>query len=220
MLPFMQIVQISLFAACILGVFTLGLLILVKPILILPRRWFLVIFVPLLAANPLALLEELILPGSSASVDWRLWIILAVDLVFAAAAFVIFRGWQVYGLSKQEIEGALGTWCTQQTWQFEAHDAEKKTLWGGSRTATCIHITRESQVFTLWIIDQGSETRLEVETPHARRFLRSILPDLQRVGKPYHLQDHLSGILYIILAVVLAVMAWIFFFEPRLILIE
>ena len=106
MLQFLQTLQISLFAITLLGVFTLGVLILVKRILTFHRRIFLVIFLPLLAANPLALLEELALPGGNASLDWRVGLILGVDLALAAAGYVFLRGWLVYGLSALETEAA------------------------------------------------------------------------------------------------------------------
>jgi hypothetical protein len=174
----------------------------------------------LLAANPLSLLEELAVPDTNATLDWRVWVILVADLVLAAAGILLLKGWLIYGRSEQETEQMLKAWCEKQGWLCDSQSTPRKTLWGGNRVATCVQITRESQVLTLWLIGQGDETRLEGETPAARALLRTILPELGRVEKPYLLQDHLTGVLYIVLAIILAVLAWIFFFEPRLILID
>ena len=74
-----------------LGFLILGLLILLKPVLILHRRIFLLIFLPLLLANPLALLEEFSLPGEIPSLDWRLVLVLVFDLGLIVAAYWFFQ---------------------------------------------------------------------------------------------------------------------------------
>ena len=220
MLQLLQTLQIILFTISIVGWFILGLLILVNSVLVLHRRMFLLIFLPILAANPLALFEELALPAENASLDWRVWAILVVDLALAVAGYWLLTGWEVYGLSERETEGALKTWCEALGWELDSQSAERKTLWGGNSMGIRLTLLRKGQPLVLWLLGGANETRIEGETPKARECIRQMLPALRRVEKPYRVKEHLTGALYIVLAVVLAVLAWIFFFEPRLILID
>ena len=220
MLQLLQTLQIALFALSILGWLILGVWILVKPVAILHRRLFLLIFLPLLVANPLAFLEEMALPVDNASLDWRLWAVLAVDLALAAAGYGLLTGWQVYGLSTEDIESAIKAWFDAQGWGMDLQPAERKTFWGGRRMGTRLAVSRDGQQLALWLMQGGTETLIEGETSDARKLLRQLLPALNRVEKSYRIKDHLTGALYLVLAVVLAVLAWIFFFEPRFILLD
>ena len=220
MLETLQILQISFFAVTVLGLFILGLLILARPVLIFRRRWFLLIFLPLLLANPLALVEEYALLESSPSTSWRLWLTLVVDLGLIAAGLWLLSGWLVYGLSEQEAANTFQIWCEARGWELNRQPDIRTTWWGGSRQAQRFQASKNDQTHVFWLLSQGGEVRLEGETREANFFLRKALPALNQVNRPYQLQEHLTGILYIVLAIVLAVLGWIFFFEPRLILIE
>ena len=220
MLETLQILQISFFAVTVLGLFILGLLILVKSVLIFRRRLFLLIFLPLLLANPLALFEEFALIQGTPSPDWRLWLTLMVDLGLIAAGVWLLSGWLVYGLSEEEAADVFQAWFEAQGWELNHQPHIRNTWWGGSHQAQRFQASRDDQNLTFWLLSQGSEVRLQGETREAKIILREALPALRQVDRPYHFQEHLTGILYIVLAVVLAVLGWIFFFEPRLILIE
>jgi len=220
LLQLLQTLQISFFALSVLGFLILGLLVLLKPVLILHRRVFLLIFLPLLLANPLAVLEEFALPGENAILDWRLVLVLVFDLALIVVAYWFFQGWVVFGLSTNEVEAALQDWFESREWSFDAQTAERTTFWGGKRNARRLEASQENQVHVFWLLRQGSEIRLEGENDEAKKILRRSMPVLRHVQKPYHFQDHIPGILYLVLAVVLAVLSWIFFFEPRLILLD
>ena len=220
MLETLQILQISFFAATVLGLFILGLLILIKPVLIFHRRLFLLIFLPLLLANPLALIEEYALIEGTPSPDWRLWLTLVVDLGLIAAGVWLLSGWLVYGLSEEEAADAIQAWCTAQGWELNHQPDTRNTWWGGSRQARRFQASKDDQNLVFWRLSEGSEIRLQGESREAKIFLRQALPALRQGDQPYQLQKHLTGILYIVLSVILAVLGWIFFFEPRLILIE
>ena len=220
MLETLQILQISFFAVTILGLFILGLLILARPVFFFHRRWFLLIFLPLLLANPLALVEEYALLESAPAPSWRLCVTLAIDLGLIAAGLWLLSGWLVYGLSEKETANAFQAWCEAQGWELTHQPDIRNTWWGGSRQAQLFQVSKKDQTHVFWLLSQGSEVRLEGETPEANFFLRKALPALNQTNRPYQFQEHLTGILYIVLAIVLTVLGWIFFFEPRLILIE
>jgi hypothetical protein len=220
MLQFLQILQISLFILTVLGLILLGLLILIKPVLIFHRRLYILVFLPLLLANLLALFEGCALLEETPSLDWRLWLVLAFDLGLLAAGFGLLKGWLVYGLTEDAAADALQAWFTAQNWEVNPHPGVRNTWWGGKRQALCIQVEGEDQTDLFWVLSQGSEVRLQGETRQSEKRLAKALPALRRIERPYHLQDHLSGVLYIVLAVVLVVLGWIFFFEPRLILIN
>jgi len=220
LLELLQVLQISLFAVSVLGLLILGLSILFKTVLILPRRLFLLIFLPLLLATPLARIEGYATPGETPALDWRLGLVLVVDLGLIITGYWVLNGWLVYGLSEMETDQALKDWFSTQGWSYDSRLAERSTLWGGNRQAKRLEIHREGQTFSFWLLAQGSEVRLEGEPGEARKILRQAVHTLARVERAYHFQDHTAGILYIVLAIVLAVLGWIFFFEPRLILID
>ncbi len=220
MLQLLQILQISLFGMTVLGLFIFGLLILIKPVLILHRRWFLMIFLPLLLANPLALIEEIITPGETLPLNWRLGLVLLVDLGLILAGYWLLRGWQVFGLTEEETTVALKRWLDANGWTYNLQIAERTTWWGGKHRARQFQIQQENQALTFWVTGQDVEVRLQGGSRSADKILRQALPALKSIEKNYHIQDHMAGILFLIMALVLAVLGWIFFFEPRLILIE
>lgn len=220
MLQFLQTLQISLFAISILGLLIMGLLILIKPVFICHRRWLLLVFVPLLLANPLSLIEELALTGEMPSINWRLLLVMVVDLGLIIAGYWIFSGWFVHGLTIVETEIALKDWFKNHGWSLNSRSAEKSSFWGGKRQAKRLEMIKERQSFSIWLTAQGSEIRLEGENGDAKKQLRQALPILNQVERPYHFQEHLAGALYLVLGIVIAVLGWIFFFEPRLILID
>lgn len=220
MLQILQILQISLFSLPVLGLVLLGLLILIKPILIFHRRVYLLMFLPLLLANPLALIEENTLPAETLALDWRFWLVLVLDLVLIAAAVRLLDGWLAYGLTEKEAADTLAAWFLAQSWEVSLNPGVKTTWWGGKRQAQHLQASRGDRRLRFWLLSQGSEVRLQGETQESNKYLKKALPAMRRVERPYDLQDHLPGTLYIVLAVVMIVLGWIYFFEPRLILIE
>lgn len=216
----LQILQIGFFALPVLGLLLLGVLMMIKPVLIFHRRLFLLILIPFLLANPLALIETYILPEDTPSPDWRLWLVLVVDILLVAVGYRLLSGWLVYGLSEEKIETTLQDRFEAQGWEFRSSSRTRSTWWGGKRPARYLEASRGDHALTFWLLSQGSEIRLEGTTQEADIHLHKALPTLRRVEKPDQSQEHLTGLLFIVLAVVLAVLAWIFFFEPRLILIE
>jgi hypothetical protein len=220
LLQSLQILQIGLFAIPVLGLVTIGLLILIKPILILHRRYFLILFIPLLLANPLALLEETLLPGENTTLDWRLWIVLAVDLGLILAGYWLLGGWQIYGLSEAGATDAIKSWFNEHGWAIDAEVSARTTWWSNKRQARRFQAERENETLIFWLTIQGNEIQLQGENRKTQKYLRQMLANLQHAEKVFQIQEHMAGVLYIILGIVLAVLVWIFFFEPRLILIE
>lgn len=220
LLQTLQMLQISLFAVPVLGLFILGLLILTKPVLIFHRRVLLLALLPLLLANPLALIEEYTVPEVRPALDWRLGLALAADLGLIIAGRWLFRGWLIYGLSEENIRETLKNWFIKHGWEPDFQPGTRNTWWGGKRQAQRLQISEDGQTFTFWLLGQGSEVRLEGETREVEKHLRQALPGLNQIETTYDFEEHLTGVLYLVLAIILAVMGWIFFFEPRLILIE
>ena len=71
----------------------------------------------------------------------------------------------------------------------------------------------------IWVIERFYEVVLRASSQQGVCLVRQLLPELRQVEQPYDFRRHAVGILYMLLGVVLAVFGWIFFFEPRLILV-
>jgi len=74
-------IQIGLFALPILSLFGLGVYLLLKPVNVINRRWYLLVIAPLLVANPIFVLEDTFNAEGSSSLGWRFWLVLMVDIL-------------------------------------------------------------------------------------------------------------------------------------------
>ncbi len=215
----LQIIQLVLFILPILTLFGMGGVILLKSVTIINRRWFLLIFLPLLFANPLAILENT-LANPSRTVDWRLWLILTADLALAVWLLLSFRGFMVYGLDSNETVELLKDLFQGQGLEVHLQAGKKRLLWGKTWDAKALTIDSQGQKKDIWIIERFHEVLVHTDSKVGLTRLKEILPSLRKIERPYAFKSHAMGVLYLVLGVVLAVLSWIFFFEPRLILIE
>jgi hypothetical protein len=216
MLQTLQVLQVILFAITVLTLLAIGVLILARAVSIVNRRWFLLVLIPLLLANTLSILSV----NRQFNMDWRTWLILAADLVLIVGGIRLAQGYQVYGLSAEEVEQVLTEVLQQQGFTIEMSDLKKQDLWGRTRGARLLRAKKEDQTHDFWITARFNEVLIQSEHAMDAKLLYRVLPALRETKVPYEFKAHAAGVLYIILAVVFAVLAWIFFFEPRLILIE
>ena len=61
---------------------------------------------------------------------------------------------------------------------------------------------------------------IRVKSRGDRKALCPFLVEIRNIKNTYDFSQHAIGVLYLVIAVVLAVFGWIYFFEPRLVLIE
>ncbi|MBW6465313.1 MAG: hypothetical protein K0B06_02270 [Brevefilum sp.] len=215
MIETLQILQVILFSIPPIALLVVGIMILSRSVSIIDQRIFLAAFIPLLLANTLAILE-----GDGLRLDWRAWLILAADLVLITGAVWVLRGYQVYGLKAETVETVVTEAFQQQGFTIETHSEEKRDLWGRARDACLLTAENEDGRHQVWITSRFNEVFIRTEQRTSGKILRSILPALQGDTVPYEFKSHAVGILYIVLAIVFALLTWIFFFEPRFILIE
>ena len=215
MLQTLQILQVILFSIPVLALLAIGILILSRSVSIIDQRIFLVVFIPLLLANTLAIIE-----GDALRLDWRAWLILITDLVLITGAVWLLHGFQVYGLKAETVETVLAEAFRQQGFTCRTSNTEKRDLWGRTREACLLTVENADMRHQVWITARFNEVFIRAEQRSSGKILRPALPALQGEKVPYELKAHAVGILYIILALVFALLTWIFFFEPRFILIE
>lgn len=211
----LQILQVTMFTLSALSLLGIGLLILSRTVSIVDRRIYLLVFIPLLLANTLALFE-----GNGVPLNWRTWLILGADLVLIVGAIWLSRGFQVYGLNAEMAVDIVTETLRQQGYTVETKSAEKRDLWGRTRDACVLTAQKLNEEISLWIITRFNEVSIRTQQRSHTKYLRAALTALRQQEVPYDFKAHAVGVLYIILAVVFAVLTWIFFFEPRLILIE
>ncbi len=216
----LQTLQLILFAIPVVVLMGLGAVILVRPVSVVSRRWFLGVFLPLLLANPLALLEDNVQVGGPAVFGWRFWVILIANLVMVVWIVYSFRGFTVYGLTQEEVLTHLTAMLTEQGGSVTSRQGERSSLMGKAREGRVLTFEYEGGVEEIWIAEHFYEVHIRAESAVGRRYLRGAFASLRKMQKPYNFSRHAMGILFNILAVVFAVFSWIFFFEPRLILIE
>jgi len=216
----LQTLQLTLFAIPVVVLIALGVVILIRPVSVISRRWFLAVFLPILLANPLALLEDNLQVGGPAVFGWRFWVILVADLAMVAWIVYSFRGFTVYGLTKEEVLTHLTAVLTEQGRSVTTRQGERSSLMGKAREGRVLSFEYEGGVEEIWIAEHFYEVHIRAESAAGRRYLRGAFASLRKMQKSYNFSRHAMGVLYIILAVVFAVFSWIFFFEPRLILIE
>jgi hypothetical protein len=216
MLQTLQVLQVILFAIPVLTLLAIGVLILARAVSIVDRRWFLLVLISLLLANTLSILSVI----RQFSMDWRTWLILAADLVLIVGGIWLARGYQVYGLNTETVEQVLTEVLQQQGFTIEMSNLKKQDLWGRTRDARLLRAKKEDHTHDFWITARFNEVLIQSEHASDTKPLYQALPVLRETKVPYEFKAHAVGVLYIVLAVVFAVLAWIFFFEPRLILIE
>ena len=215
MIEKLQILQVILFSIPSLALLAIGILILSRSVSIINQRIFLAVFIPLLLANTLAILE-----GDGLRLDWRAWLILVADLVLITGAVLIMRGFQVYGLEAETVESVLAEALGKQGFTVISRHEEKRDLWGKTRGACLLTVENGDMHHQVWITERFNEVFIRVEQRSSGKILRPALLALRDETVPYEFTAHAVGLLYIILAIVFALLTWIFFFEPRFILID
>jgi hypothetical protein len=132
----------------------------------------------------------------------------------------LLHGFQVYGLKAETVETVLAEAFRQQGFTCRTSNTEKRDLWGRTREACLLSVENAHMRHQVSITARFNEVFIRAEQRSSGKILRSALPALQGETVPYELKAHAVGVLYIILALVFALLTWIFFFEPRFILIE
>lgn len=211
----LQILQVILFSIPIFTLLGIGVVILSRAVSTVDRRIFIVVFIPLLLANTLALFE-----GDGILVNWRTWLILGADLVLIIGILWFSHGFQVYGLDPETVVNVLSEALSQQGYTVETREAQKRDLWGRTRDACILTAQKGEITYPVWIVSRFNEVSIQTQQRSDSGMLPTIIPALKQQDVPYEFKDHAAGLLYIVLAVVLAFLSWLFFFEPRLILIE
>lgn len=215
----LQILQVSLLSIPILACLIIGVIILIKPVLVIHRRLFLIGFLPFLAANLLAIVEDLVMNGLVV-LDWRVVLVLAADLILIGGSIWLLRGWIVFGSNAEQTQAVFISALQANGWRVDVVPGHKRSLWGGEREAVQLQAIRGEEQGLIWLLAQSGTVIIQVEKGLAQNKVREMFPALRRTEKVYRLQAHLPGILFLVLGVLLAVLVWIFFFEPRLILLE
>ena len=213
----LTIIQIGLFALPMLSLFGLGVVILVKPVNVINRRWYMAVIAPLLLANPLVVLDNTLRSVGEISLGWRFWLVLVVDILLLVGLTWRFRGYLVYGLSVSDIEETLARAFESQGLDVRKNIGVKSSLLGWTGDAQVLTVVEESQPTDIWISERYREVLLQADTKQGYQRLKGELHVIRETDQPYWINAHIMGILFIIFAFVLAVMLWIFFFEPKLI---
>jgi hypothetical protein len=216
----LQILQVTFFAIPILNLLIYGLIILIRPISVINRRLMLLIFLPLLLANLLAIWENDSMNDVSAIADWRLWLILVTDIVLGTGLAFGLRGVAIYGLTDSDAAYLFAEALRAKGFEVESHSGAKRSLLAISQTANILTVKTEKGSEDIWLTSRSGEVLVRVKTRQGLTILRKVVPLVRSTQSEYVFSAHAMGILYIVLGVVLAVLSWIFFFEPRLILIE
>lgn len=216
----LQILQVSLFAVPVLVLVALGWVILRRPVTVLNRRWLLMTFVPLLLANLAAIVMNDTQNAILTLADWRFWAIAAVDLGLAAGIWVWLRGFAVYGLTLPQAETLCRAALKAQGYDVSARVGEKRSLLVTAPQATILTVSLADGEEELWLAERAGEIVLRADSRRGMALLKGLLSSLRTFPAEYHFKAHTMGILYLVLAVVLLVFSWVYFFEPRLLLVE
>ena len=216
----LKILQVILFSIPVLALLVFGLVILLRSIAILNRKWLLLVFLPLVLANIVAIFTNETLVFQTLVIDWQFWLILGVDLALVAVSAITMRGYAVYGLTPEQVEQALvqammdaGYTATtaQGEWKSNGGRASEAIIiiWeGGGKSRSCAITSRMGEVMIC------TKSRSDLKP------LSAFIGKIRHINNAYEFSQHAVGVLYLVIAFVLAVFGWIYFFEPRLILIE
>lgn len=211
----LQILQLSLFGVSILVLLALGAVILLNPVSVINRRWYLAVFLPLLLASPAAFFSE-----DTVSSDWRTWLVAVAGVAVVVVLVVVLRGYLVYGLGVDAVESALMRFIQADGGSVKSSSAERHSFWGSGRPARVLSIVQKSQQGFIWLTSRFNEVLIQADSAEATALLRQALPALRQVDQDESdFSSRATGILYCVVALVFAVMSWIFFFEPRLVLL-
>jgi len=216
----LQILQVSLFALPAVVLIVLGLVILLRPVSVINRHWLLLTIFPLLVANLLAIAMNDTENGIAILPDWRFWAIVAVDLALAVGISFWLRGIAVYGMPLTAVEALCRDALQSQGYEVSPRIGEKRTLLTTENPATIFALKIEGLDEEIWLTSRAGEVILRADSRRGRTLVKKILPELRKQKVPYAFQYHAMGILYLVLAVVLLVFGWIYFFEPRLVAVS
>ncbi len=133
---------------------------------------------------------------------------------------MVSRGFLVFGLSTGELEEVLTEGCREMGMQVTANEEEETLLLGGEETVHILHIEGGQETMEIKIRNRFNEITIQVEPRAETGRLRGIFPLLKDAKVASKCRSRATGVLYLILGLVFAVLGWIFFFEPRLILLE
>jgi hypothetical protein len=215
-----MILTVALFAIPVLTLLIMGIMILARPISVINRRWYLAIIAPLLAANPISLLNNLGSQDWSSGETLTLILVLIADAAIVTGFFWVFRGAVVHGLSETETQQALKEILEKQGHQVKLRTGEKSFLWARYPGARIIAIENGDTTKDLWVAESVNEVVIRADSQKSHRLLVEAVPELRKLHKPYRFKDHAMGILYLVVALIFSVLVWIYFFEPRLILVN
>ena len=211
----LQILQLSLFGVSILVLLALGAVILLNSVSVVNRRWYLAVFLPLLLASPAAFFSE-----DTVSSDWRTWLVAVAGVAVVVVLVVVMRGYLVYGLGVDAVESALVRFIQADGGSVKSSFAERHSFWGSGRPARVLSIVQKSQQGFIWLTSRFNEVLIQADSAEATALLRQALPALRQVDQDESdFSSRATGFLYCVVALVFAVMSWIFFFEPRLVLL-
>lgn len=210
--------QLILFFIPIVSFCVLGLFILLKPVLVVNRRWFLAVVVPLLFANPLALIESSLDNNYRLATDWQFWLVLLVDIALLVGSILIFRGYLVFGLEKSAIMKMLADRLQEKKITTRLRVGDKDGKWRVSPDALILTVELNDKDEDIWVTESMGEVHIRAESKRSLKMVHDAMPTIKQLKKPYRFKQHMMGVLYIVLAVVLGVFGWIFFFEPRLVI--
>jgi hypothetical protein len=217
----LKILQVSLFAVPVVALIVLGLVILLRPVAVINRRWLLLTFLPLLVANLLAAVVGDTQNGIALLPDWRFWAMVVVDVALAVGISIWLRGVALYGLPLATAEALCKEALEAQGYSVTARIDEKRTLLTTVPQATILTVTIEGREEEFWLTLRAGEVVVRTDSQRGMALLRQkVLPALRDHQTPYVFQAHAMGVLYLVLAVVLLTFGWIYFFEPRLVLVE
>lgn len=216
----LQILQLALFSITALSLLAMGLMILFKPVSALNQRWMLAVFLPLLLANPLAILANESLSLAAILGDWQFWLILATDLGLAMGLTLSLRGYAVYGLTEDTVKTALGQSLAESGKTVQVSQGERKSFWGGNLDATVLTWESDGEMLECYLITRAGEVGVRAASRRSLRAIKSHVNAVRKVAAAYDFRQHAMGVLYLVLALVFTVLSWIFFFEPRLVLIQ
>lgn len=215
-----QVLQVILFAIPVAALWMMGILLILRPVNIINRRWGLLIFMPLLAANVLAVLENYLSSEQGVMLGWEVWLILGVDLVLGVVFWLNSRGFLVYGITAGALEEALTGLYREKGASAAPRLEEERLFLDGRRTARILTVEKGHQIAEIKITERFNETVIQAQSKEGREMLKSVFPMLRRMANGSRTKSRAVGVLYLVLGLVFSVLSWIFFFEPRLFLIE
>ena len=212
----LQALQVILFCIPILALLAIGVVILHRAVSIVDRRWFMAVLVPLLIANILASFTG----NDQVNPNWRTWLMLGANAILIIGSLWVTHGFQIYGLPVETVEQVLTQFLQQQGFTVDKRSAEKRDLWGRTRDARRLLAEKNELAHVFWVTQHFNEVLVRAERKADSRILQQSMPGIRTIQIPYDIKQHAVGVLFIILALVFTVLTWIFFFEPRFILIE